>query len=417
MLTTTNKILRFALAILILVSCNTNVADKKISLKTGEYELLFAVGETGIPVRLSIDSSNQWTIHNWNENIPLDSIKLNGDSFHIDMPLFNTSLDGHITSDSTFNGKWTDHSRDSLYQIAFIATHNADFRPRHVIDTKHADKLTYEVVFSPDSIADLSKAVGIFYRKSNTLVGTFLTESGDYRFLEGEDTGKSLHLSCFDGAHLFYFCANREGDQLTDGKFYSGNHWSEEWKGTMNESASLRNPDSLTFVQDKKSSFDFTVRNFDGNSVTFDSSHFKGHVTIVQIFGSWCPNCTDESIFVKSLYQKYHSRGLEVIPVAFERTADVSLAKQAVFSQFEELDLQYTPYFGGISNNGQSTKTFHKLSRISSYPTMVIIDKLGVVRKIHTGFYGPGTVEHFERHCTELTQFIEKLLAEVPPHL
>ncbi len=415
LLTIANKLTLFAFAILVIISCNTPVAEKKISLKTGEYELLFAVGENGIPVRLSIDSSHHWTIHNWNENIPLESIKISGATFHIDMPLFNTSLDGVITTDSTFHGNWTDHSRDSLYQISFTATHHADFRPRHVIDTNLADKLTYEVVFSPDSIDDLSKAIGIFYRNDNTLVGTFLTESGDYRFLEGEDTGKSLHLSSFDGAHLFYFCANREGNQLTDGKFYSGKHWSEEWRGAMNATASLRNPDSLTFVQDKKTAFSFSVRNFAGDSVLFDSFRFAGHVSVVQIFGSWCPNCTDESVFMRSLYQKLHDRGLEIIPIAFERTEDISIAKQAVLSQFEELNLEYTPYFGGASNKGQASKTFNKLSKITSYPTMVIVDKKGVVRKIHTGFYGPGTGEHYDRHTAELTEFIEQLLSENQP--
>lgn len=417
-LTLTKTLLLLSTAIIVLASCNSIVPDKHPVLMRGEYELHFALGEVDIPVRLSIDSARRWKIHNWNESILIDSVGIFGNTFHADMPLFNTSLDGNILTDTTFSGRWTDHSRDSLYEIPFKARRIGDIRSSEVKDAANwGEKFTYQAVFSPDSGDDSCSAVGIFYRKNNAVVGTFLTESGDYRFLEGEDTGKSLHLSSFDGAHLFYFCANVEGDYLTDGKFFSGKHWSEEWRAFLNPTATLRNPDSLTFVQNNKVAFSFTVQDFEGDTIVFDSSKFAGQVTVVQIFGSWCPNCTDESKFMKTIYEKYHAEGLQVIPVAFERSPEIDIARASVYKQFQELGLEYRPYYGGHSNKGHASEIFSKLTKITSYPTAIIVDKKGVVRKIHTGFYGPVAGDLFDKHCAEISLFIEKLLNENPSPL
>lgn len=411
----TRQLIFSLIAVAALASCNTAEPSKNIQLKSGEYEMQFDIGPVVIPVRLSVDQQQQWVIHNWSEHIVLNSMGLKDSIFQIDMPLFNTTLSGRILSDSTFAGYWTDHSRDSLYQIPFSGFRKPGGHADSGAASYRGSRLTYQVVFSPEVPGDCNNAIGEFYVENSSLVGTFLTESGDYRFLEGDYTGNSLHLSSFDGAHLFYFCANVTGAELTDGKFYSGKHWSEEWKGTLNNAAVLRDPDSLTFVKDEVKRFEFQVQNFDGDSITFDSAAFAGHVSIIQIFGSWCPNCTDESVFLKGLYEKYHEAGLSVIPVAFERNPDLSAARESVGKQFGQLELRYEPYYGGRSNKGRASEVFPMLNHISSYPTMIIVDKTGSVRKIHTGFYGPGTGEHYEKHCAELSDFIARLLDEKTP--
>lgn len=389
------------------VSCQEKPkTDTTIHLRPGEYALEFHVGETEIPVRLTVDQDNHWSIHNWTERIMLDSVQLSGNQFHVMLPLFNTTLNGTIDSDTTFNGKWIDHSRDSIYEIAFTANLT------HYTSTKRpemkSDTLIYEAIFSPENEDEKSTAIGKFYRQGSHIVGTFMTESGDYRFLEGTSTDESIQLSTFDGTHLFFFCANVAGDQLTDGHFYSGNHWKEDWVGKLNAKAKLRNPDSLTFVKEVKTPFHFHVKNSIGDTVKFDSTNFAGKVTIVQLFGSWCPNCTDESMFLKELYEKFHTKGLEIIPVAFERTEDFEPAMKFVKEQFAQLRLEYPPYFGG--KKGSASDVFPMLSKILSYPTLIVVDTKGQVQKIHTGFYGPGTGEEYLHNCAELSSFIESLL-------
>jgi thiol-disulfide isomerase/thioredoxin len=402
-----HRLTAFIITLIVISSCNdVPRIDKTPALLPGEYTIQFHVGETDIPVRLTVHTSNQWSIHNWTERIMLDSVVFNGNQFHITMPLFNTALDGTIQTDTTFSGTWTDHSRDSLYTVPFSAK---ILRTGITKSTNpHVDTLIYEAVFSPDSEDDRSNAIGKFFLQDQHVVGTFMTESGDYRFLEGTHTGESIQLSTFDGTHLFYFCANVHNDQLSDGHFYSGNHWQEEWFGKLNSRAKLRNPDSLTFVKEEKIPFAFSVKNTTGDTVMFDSTDFAGKITIVQLFGSWCPNCTDESVFLKDLYKKYHSSGLEIVPIAFERSDEFAPAMAFVKEQFSQLELEYDPYFGG--KKGTASEVFPMLSKILSYPTLLIVDQHGQIRKIHTGFYGPGTGDDYVRNCGELTHFVESLI-------
>ena len=52
------------------------------------------------------------------------------------------------------------------------------------------------------------------------------------------------------------------------------------------------------------------------------------------------------------------------------------------------------------------------LNRVISFPTAIYIDRTGKVRKIHTGFNGPGTGEPYQRFVDEYGLFIESLLRE-----
>jgi hypothetical protein len=54
------------------------------------------------------------------------------------------------------------------------------------------------------------KALAEFEQSGDKLTGSFLTPSGDYRFLEGIVTGDSLKLSTFDGSHAYTFMQDRK---------------------------------------------------------------------------------------------------------------------------------------------------------------------------------------------------------------
>ena len=52
------------------------------------------------------------------------------------------------------------------------------------------------------------------------------------------------------------------------------------------------------------------------------------------------------------------------------------------------------------------------LNKVMGFPTTIIIDKKGVVRKIHTGFSGPGTGVYYEKYIAGFENFINKLIKE-----
>jgi thiol-disulfide isomerase/thioredoxin len=201
-------------------------------------------------------------------------------------------------------------------------------------------------------------------------------------------------------------------DSIIDGSFYSGKHWSEPWDARKDENAGLHDPDSLTYIVPGSGAFGFSAKNMQGDPVLFGADQFKEKLTVVQLFGSWCPNCADESRWLSEVYNKYNSQGLQVIPVAFERGDDFEAQKQGVQRLWKSLEMPYQPFIGGRANKGEASQVFPMLNKVMSYPTAIIIDKKGEVRKIHTGFYGPGTGKYYHHHTERLELFLRQLLEE-----
>jgi thiol-disulfide isomerase/thioredoxin len=302
-------------------------------------------------------------------------------------------------------GSWTDHSRPA-YSIPFTGGIN------QVTDcVSTSEDFTFNVIFSPSDTTDTSKGVAVLLKKGSTVTGTILTETGDYRYLQGEWLDGRMWLSAFDGTHLFYLDGQVNGDSISNGLFLSGKHWKENWVAVKSNIHSLRNPYSITTLRIDKNPT-FSVLDGKGDSIAFDSTSWKNHVSIIQVMGSWCPNCTDESRFLKELYAEHSKEGLQIIPIAFERGDDVSAACRRVTRQFTQLLLPYPFYYGGKAGKEEAQKVLNFLEEVHSFPTTIFIDKNGNIRKVFTGFYGPGTHHEYELHTAEIKALITTLLQE-----
>lgn len=395
-----------ALLALLLVIQFSACSSEKPERQNGEYSLLFSVGQFSIPVRFRIDADSSWHILNAEEDIRIDSVVLVGDSFYIALPLFDSSLEG-VWTGSDISGVWTDHSRID-YHISFAGFKTPMSQPA---ESSATDSLRYEITFSPNDSSSASRGIALIKRDGHFLSGTILTETGDYRFLEGEQHKDSIWLSAFDGTHLFYLRCALRNDSLVDGLFLSGKHWGEDWHGVKSTTLSLRSPFEITSTLVQKNPA-FVVLNEWAKPVEFNSSNWLGKVSIVQIMGSWCPNCTDESVFLKKLYNSHKNQGLQIIPIAFERGDNITQSCARVRKQFDQIGLEYPFYYGGKSSKEDAHKALPFLTEVHSFPTSIFIDKQGVVRRISTGFYGPGTQQEYVHHTEEITVLVEQLLAE-----
>lgn len=65
----------------------------------------------------------------------------------------------------------------------------------------------WAVTFAGDSTNE-GNSIAEFSQNGEKLEGTFLTPTGDYRYLEGVVTGNKLKLSSFYGAHAYLFTAD-----------------------------------------------------------------------------------------------------------------------------------------------------------------------------------------------------------------
>jgi thiol-disulfide isomerase/thioredoxin len=369
--------------------------------------IVFKVEDKSIPCRIELKTDIQWEIVNGAERIPIE-IKWGKDStFKSSLPLFNTYFEGKKEK-GILTGEWVDPTRAGDYRIPFQIVNNKI----REFDTKvHIPvHLKYKIVFEDDTVPAILDMAAI--REEFVVYGTVLTETGDYRYLQGEPfENNCFYLSAFDGTHLFYL-AGQLIDNKIEGVFMSGKHYSAKFKGEADANFELREADELTWMKNPK---DVLKLKLDADAKTersFGEKDWKGKLTLVQIMGTWCPNCTDESRFVKSMYEKYSAQGLQVVPVSFERGTDKKVSFTRINSQAKQMALPYPVYLGSGADSPQkaAAMVFSQLNHVMSFPTLILIGKDGMVKKVWTGFYGPGTGVHYREHTAEIEDAVLRLL-------
>src|SRR5690606_3883449 len=140
---------------------------------------------------------------------------------------------------------------------------------------------------------------------------------------------------------------------------------------------------------------------------------YRNKVVLVQFLGSWCPNCMDETAYLVPFYNKFNRRGVEIIGLAYERTTDLERSKRNVQRLRDRFNVPYEMLLTGYTNDkSEVAKSLPMLNNFEAFPTLIMIDKKGVVRKIHTGFSGPGTGKHYDDFVQEFEKTINDMLAE-----
>lgn len=412
-----NKLIKlsFGLFLAALIGCQQKEESLVTpELKGGEWRGEMTLQEGVImPFNSTITKNGGFylfTLKNGEETIETDDVTVVNDSVFIKTAIFDSEFKLKIVDDSLLTGKWFNYYKadDYAIDVKFVLGKSYRFRPAAKTSLQLAEK--YEITFSAET-EDEYKAIGLFQQKGDQVSGSFATETGDYRYLEGQIIGESLYLSTFDGAHAFLFVAAFE-DSIMDGTFYSGTHFYESFSGTSNPSAALKNPDSLTFIKDGFGDFDFSFENLKGEKVSLNDEQFKNKVVLVQLMGSWCPNCMDESVLFKQFYNEYHSQGLEIIALAFERTKTKEKSLENLKRMQNKLQLPYEILLAGETREDKAEEKLPMLNHVMSYPTAITINKKGEIVSIHTGFYGPGTGEYYEEYVKETRAKLERLLGE-----
>jgi thiol-disulfide isomerase/thioredoxin len=383
--------------------------NNSMKLKEGTWRAVLKIKEDiELPYNFQITKNAELIIQNAEEKIVVKDIVYNGSNVSIYFPVFSTYVEA-VIKDNNLEGYWINPEKKD-YKIPFFAQHGRNERFAAAEKTALADvNGKWEVTFSPGT-ENAYKAIGLFKQQNHKVTGTFLTETGDYRFLEGQMEEGSLKLSCFDAAHAFLFTANVKKDSIFNGIFYSGKHWNESWVAVRNDNFVLSDSDTLTYLTKGYEKLDFNFPDEKGIITSLSDSDYKNKAIIVQIMGSWCPNCMDESVYLSEVYSKYKSKGLEIIAIDYEIRNDFEVFKRNVARMKEDLGINYKIVFGGTSKKSEAAKTLPMLNHIMSYPTTIFIDRKGKIKKIQTGFNGPGTGKIYEDYKKSTNKLIEKIL-------
>ncbi len=348
-------------------------------------------------------------VYNADEVILVDEVEIKDDSIKIKLPVY----EGYIVGSFTKNSIEGEFIKAGLSRVVpFKATYGV--RKRFKTSNPPSTNLAgiWETEFSAGT-SDSYRAKGVFKQNKNLVTGTFRTTTGDYRYLEGVMEGDSLKLSTFDGAHAFLFLA-KVTDSSLNGVFYSGNHFKEPFSAKRNDAYELPSADSLTFLKKGYDAFEFSFPDANGHSVSLKDERFKNKVVVVQIMGTWCPNCLDETKFYVDYLKNNGNSDLEVIALAFEYAKNEEAAFKNILRLKERIGIDYPIVLAqfGSTDKELAQQKLPMLNQVLSYPTSIFIDRTGKVRKIHTGFNGPATGAAFLSFKKEFDGFVKGLLAE-----
>lgn len=394
--------------------------DRQPTIKYGDdrdIEKKFNV-ESELPFNFEIsytaDSNLVMTLYNGTEKIEVTHIEFGRDLqtakdtliFHFDV--YDTYIKA-IYEDGVLEGDWVVNYKDN-YAIPFKAVHGNNRRfdmvPKEPISNFDGQwACTFDV-----GNADAYPADAYFKQEGSNLTGTILTETGDYRYLDGMVSGDKMYLSAFDGAHAFWFSGKMLPDGTITGAFRSGTHYSVIWEGKKSSVTTLKDPYKLTsYKKDKPVQFAFL--NDEGQMVSIDDEKFKGKPKIVQIFGTWCPNCMDETVFLQDYFSKSNDNDVALISIGFERYEDTIRSLNALNRFKDKMGVASEVLYGGYYNKEKSMQALPWLDTLISYPTLVMLDKNNIIRSVHTGFSGPATPNYenfkkaFEMNLQNLKKF------------
>lgn len=266
----------------------------------------------------------------------------------------------------------------------------------------------WEVKF--DGSDDL--AVGVFADRNHRVEGTFLTTTGDYRFLDGTVEGDKLSLSCFDGGHAFLFHATAANDGQLSGDFWSSSTWHEKWSATRNPTATLPDSFKQTTAPRHADADALMFPDLNGVVTSINDPKFQGKARIVYVFGSWCPNCHDAAEWFSALQKRYQGEGLSILGLAFELTGDFDRDSAQVRTYVKRHQVTYPILIAGLSDKKEASKKLPVLDRVRSYPTTIFLDRNNRIKAIHTGFSGPATGAAYDELREKFETLIKELLAE-----
>lgn len=394
------------LVVFIVVSCKS-----KLELKNGDWRGQITLQGKELPFNFEVvnDSAMKKIVYlkNAGEKILLDEISMSDDSVTINLHLFDAVLKAKLSDDCLTGFFIKNYERD--YRLPFEAKFGASFRFA-VNDASTQKNFTgkYATIFLHGS--DTTRAVGIFKQDGNRAEGTFLTPTGDYRYLEGNIVHDTLHLSTFDGNHAYLFTAVKTGENTLRGEYWSGKSWYETWTATKDDNAALPDAESITKLREGYDKIDFSFPDINGKLIHPADQKYKNKVLILQLFGTWCPNCLDETKFLVPWYKKNKDRGVEIIGLAYERKKDFDYARSRVQKMKDRLGVEYDFVIAGTSDKNSASQTLPMLNGVMAFPTTIFIGKDGKVKKIHTGFSGPATGVYYDQFMQEFNETVRELL-------
>jgi len=403
-----------AIGLFTIVSCG-----KKSEIKQGPWLGVIQIDPSDksmdLPFNMNYSLSSegypQMEISNADEKILINEITITGDTLVMKLPVFTSEIKAIFRNDSLIGNYYPKGIAVGTSYKFYAISGVIDRFPWYTNEASYNVTGRWKVVENSGT-PDSTIMVGEFIQTGNRVKGTFLNTTGDYRYLEGKVSGNKFYLSAVDGAHTLILTAELTNQStLENGRFMGSPKWVSKWKAERNDKIELPTSEQLVKVKKGFTTFDFAGIDMTGQTITSKDDRFKGKVVAALAGGSWCPNCLDEARLFSQLYSKYKDQGFEVVSLNFEdKTYDSSKRKMERF--IKQTGASYTFLYVAPRGGAKRDSVLYPIEGQMAFPTGLLLDRKGIIRRVETGFSGPGTGEHYNKFIDETTKLIEQLLSE-----
>ncbi|MGO4293510.1 peroxiredoxin family protein [Chitinophaga sp. RAB17] len=401
-----------------LFSNHSFAAPKKPFVKQGIWRGVFTLSESQVPFNFELKGKDPehavFTLINGTRRDNFHVERLGNDSLFIKMNTYDAALVAHIESDGKISGEYRSlvpNFRGNA--LPFTAAHGQNYRfAEPGTEAAPAFDISGKWELKIASKEPTPNRIGLLKQEGNKLTGVIMSVVGDSRELEGTVHGDDFELSGFTGPSPIYIKGKVNDDKSLTGEISLGIYNNIRFDGEKNAAAELPDPYKLTFLKEGYKKLDFTLPDLSGNNVSLSDDKYKGKVVIVEIIGTWCPNCTDQTSFLSPWYNKNKDRGVEAIAIGFEQKDDLEYAKYTLGKLKEKYNIQYDILFGGIADKKVASEKLPALNRMMAFPTTIIIDRKGEVRQIHTGYTGEVTGQYYKDYVAKWNHDLDELIAE-----
>ena len=401
-----NYRLLFLFCFLIIASCN----KKNNILSHGDYVGYLEVdNKKYLPFNYTIENDSLLVVKNSLEKVDF-YVEYFNDSIFINSKTFEGYIKG-VVDGNKVSGFFIIESLDRVIPFS-SKPGKTRFKSGSQLNPKLINN-SWKLILNKGQENE-SKSIANFEKFSNELISSnFRTNTGDYGFLEGVVNKNTITLSTFNGSRAYLIEAEIIGDSIF-GLIYQGNHGRLTIEGSIDNSFELDDEYSLTRINNSKQGFNFEFEDLDGKLISLSDEKYLNKAVVVQIMGSWCPNCLDETKFYIDYLNNNNLDGVEFIALAFEYSKTKKIAISNILKLKKELDI---PYSILLAQYGSSDKKLAKaklpmLEEIISYPTTIFLNKNKEVVKIHTGFNGPATGLKYDEFKVEFNNTIELILKD-----
>lgn len=247
-------------------------------------------------------------------------------------------------------------------------------------------------------------------QKGAEVSGAIQRVDGDSGTLTGRVTGNALVMSHFSGIRP----AVLRGKLEADGMLHLAYNDALKMTGIRETAAEKQgvkpvDPKSYTRMKYPDRRFPFAFPDVTGKIVSAGDARFRGKVVLINLTGSWCPNCNDDAPFLDQLYRRYKSAGLEVVGLSFE-SGDIDYDRQRVKEFIARNGVTYPILIAGTTDNVAQVLPF--VENFAAFPTTFFVGRDGTVKVIHDGFSGVSTGAAHVKLKQEIEAQVKELLAD-----